>query len=69
MASRELKSGDLGDFLKIWSEIEEIVTGLTRHKQNRYLSFRQAFNNLQNEYILEKELYYQLDNISRELVV
>lgn len=63
MASRELKSGDLGDFLKIWSEIEEIVTSRVRHEKHRYLSFRQALNKLQDQYMLNKELYYQLDRI------
>ena len=63
MASRELKSGDLGDFLKIWSEIEENVTSRVRHDKNRHLSFRQALNKLQDQYLLDKELYYQLDRI------
>lgn len=56
MASRELKSGDLGDFLKIWSEIEELVTNLARRDKRRYLSFRQALNNLHNDYWLEKNI-------------
>ena len=63
MATRELKSGDLGDFLKVWSEIEEVVTSLTKQRQHRYMSFRQALNNLQNQYWLDKKLYYQLDRI------
>ncbi len=63
MASRELKSGDLGDFLKVWSEIEEIVTGLARHDKQRHLSFRQALNSIQSNYHFDKELYYQLDRI------
>lgn len=63
MASRELKSGDLGDFLKVWSEIEEIVTGLERRKKHRYLSFRQALNSLQSGYFFDDKMYYQLDRI------
>lgn len=63
MASRELRSGDLGDFLKIWAEIEEIVTSAARKEKHRYLSFRQALNNYQNEYLIDKELYYSLDRI------
>ena len=63
MASRELRSGDLGDFLKIWSEIEEIVTGIARKEKHRHLSFRQALNNLINQYQINKNLYYQLDRI------
>lgn len=63
MASRELRSGDLGDFLKVWSEIEEFVTSVVKQEKHRYLSFRQALNNLQNRYQLDKELYYQLDRI------
>ena len=33
LASRELRSGDLGDFLKLWAEIEEVVTGLARKER------------------------------------
>jgi len=63
MASRELRSGDLGDFLKIWSEIEEIVTTTARKDKHRYLSFRQGLNNLISRYQINKDLYYQLDRI------
>lgn len=62
-ASMELKSGDLGDFLKIWAEIEELVTTHAREDQRRYLSFRQALNNLVREYAIDKQLYYQLDRL------
>jgi len=63
VASRELKSGDLGDFLKIWAEIEELVTMHDREGQKRYLSFRQALSNLIKQGRIDKELYYQLDCI------
>jgi hypothetical protein len=62
-ASMELKSGDLGDFLKIWAKIEELVTTHAREDQRRYLSFRQALNNLVREYAIDKQLYYQLDRL------
>ena len=63
VASRELKSGDLGDFLKIWAEIEELVTMHAREGQKRYLSFRKALSNLIEQGRIDKELYYQLDSI------
>lgn len=65
MASRELKSGDLGEFLKIWAEIEELVTGLVKKEQQRYVSFRQALLQLKKHEILDKNLYNQLDRIRR----
>ena len=71
IASRELKSGDLGDFLKVWAEVEELITSQSRKGKQRYLSFRQALNQLQQQNYFDKELYYQLDRIRkfRNLVV
>jgi len=63
VASRELKSGDLGDFLKLWAEIEELVTTHARKGQRRYLSFRQALSDLVKQGRIDKDLYYQLDGI------
>ena len=63
IASRELKSGDLGDFLKLWAEIEELVTTHAREGQRRYLSFRQALSDLNKQGRIDKDLYYQLDQI------
>jgi hypothetical protein len=62
-ATKELKSGDLGDFLKLWAEIEELVTTNVRNKQHRYTSFRLALGELTNMHIIDKDLYYQLDRI------
>lgn len=62
-ASMELKSGDLGDFLKLWAEIEELVTSHARASQKRYPSFRQALIELQRQNRIEKTLYLQLDQI------
>lgn len=61
--SMELKSGDLGDFLKTWAEVEELVTTHSRKDQRRYLSFRQALNNLVRDEIIGKDLYYLLDRL------
>ncbi|PQP34547.1 hypothetical protein C6A37_07230, partial [Desulfobacteraceae bacterium SEEP-SAG9] len=63
VALRELKSGDLGDFLKLWAEIEELVTTHAREGQRRYLSFRQALSDLNKQGRIDKDLYYQLDRI------
>lgn len=63
VASRELKSGDLGDFLKLWAQIEELVTSHARKGQKRYLSFRQSLSNLVKQGRIDKDLYYQLDRI------
>ncbi|MCX7003941.1 MAG: FRG domain-containing protein [bacterium] len=70
-ASMKLKSGDLGDFLKTWAEIEELVTTHKRADQGRYLSFRQSLSNLVRECIIDKNLYYQLDQLRsfRNLVI
>ncbi len=63
MTSRELKSGDLGDFLKTWAEIEELVTTRGRGDHQRYLSFRQALNHLVQGHVIDNELYYSLDRL------
>lgn len=62
-ASMELRSGDLGEFLKVWAQIEEIVTTHAREDHKRYLSFRKALNNLGLEYVIEKQLYYDLERL------
>lgn len=62
-ASKELKSGQLGDFLKIWAEIEELVTTHAREDQKRFLSYRQALDNLVRGHVIDKPLYYQLDRL------
>lgn len=62
-ASKELKSGDLGDFLKLWAEIEELVTTNVRDNQHRYMSFRLALGELTERNLIDKDLYYQLDRI------
>ncbi len=63
IASRELKSGDLGDFLKLWAEIEELITTHAREGQRRYQSFRQALSDLSEQGRIDKDLYHQLDQI------
>jgi hypothetical protein len=63
MASKELRSGDLGDLLKAWAEIEEIVISAARKGSERHLSFRQALNSIYEKDLLSKELYYSLNRI------
>jgi uncharacterized protein YutE (UPF0331/DUF86 family) len=66
LASRELKSGDLGEFLKLWAELEELLTSSARkaHKeQKKYISLRQALMQLVEQRLIDKDLYYRLDRI------
>ena len=63
MAQSDLRSGDLGDFLKVWAEIEEIVTSAARKESERHLSFRQALNNMYSKDLLSKELYFTIERI------
>lgn len=62
-ATTELKSGDLGDFLKKWAELEEYVTSHALQGHRRYLSFRQALSELLRENRIGKDLYYDLDRV------
>lgn len=62
-ATKELKSGELGDFLKAWSQIEEIVTTYSRGESQRYYSFRQALGNLVESRVIDKVLYYKLEHL------
>ena len=66
LASRELKSGDLGEFLKLWAEIEEILTNSARKVQKgqkKIISIRQALMQLVDQRLIDKDLYYRLDRI------
>jgi len=61
--SRELKSGDLGDFLKLWAEVEQLVTENARTEKRRFQSFRKALSVLVDQHNIGKDLYYQLDHL------
>lgn len=63
IAERELKTGDLGEFLKLWSELEERLITLTRKESQRFLSVREAVRLLYDKQQISKDLLYQVDRL------
>jgi len=64
-AKRELKSGDLGDFLKEWSELEEYIQNKAGSDRHRYISIRDGLGSLLQSEIIPKDLYYQIERIRK----
>lgn len=65
IADRELKSGDLGEFLKTWSELEEILINRTKKQTNRFLSAREAIRILYERREITQELMYGIDRLRK----
>lgn len=63
IADKELKSGDLGEFLKSWAELEERIVSLARKDSQRFLSVREAIRMLFEKEKINQDLLYQLDRI------
>ena len=63
LADKELKTGDLGEFLKSWAELEEkLVTSVHKHS-DRFLSIREAIRLLLDSGYFNKEQAYQIDRL------
>ena len=60
-----LKSGDLGDFLKSWTVLEEGVILLARKETQRYLSMREAIRALYERKLIKEEQLYELDRLRK----
>lgn len=59
-----LKSGDIGDFLKEWSEIENIILGKAKLTKRQY-SLREALKAISESEQLDSNLIYQIDHLRR----
>lgn len=60
-ADKDLKSGDIGDFLKLWTEIEEILLSQTVKVSQRYLTPREAIKQLREKKAIDKELFHDIE--------
>lgn len=65
LADKELKSGDLGEFLQLWSELEEILLNKVKLNTSRFLSIREATNLLYRDKKISKELMYDIDRMRK----
>jgi hypothetical protein len=63
IAEKELKTGDLGEFLKLWAELEEFLVTKAGKESKRFLGVREAIRQLNEEGIIDKELAYQIDRL------
>ena len=63
IADKELKTGDLGEFLKAWAELEEILVNSASKQNDRYLSVREANRLLVESREIDKEIYYQIERL------
>ena len=63
IAVKELNTGDIGDFLKAWAELEEILVTMARHETQRFLSVREATRLLFKQGTVSKELLYHIDRL------
>jgi hypothetical protein len=64
-AKRELKSGDLGEFLKEWSELEQLIQLNISSDRRRFLSLREGLSKLLQTEELPKDLYYQIERLRK----
>ncbi|WP_116770091.1 FRG domain-containing protein [Maribacter litoralis] len=65
LADRELKAGDLGEFLKLWSELEETVVNKVKRRTDRFMSVREAIRLLYDQGQITKELLYEIDRLRK----
>ena len=65
LADRELKAGDLGEFLKLWSELEETVVNKVKKRTDRFMSVREAIKLLYDQGQITKELLYEVDRLRK----
>lgn len=63
IADKELRTGELGEFLKTWAELEDILVTRAKNLTNRYMSVREASRLLVENHEIDKEQYYMIDRI------
>jgi len=61
----DLRPGEIGEFLKHWSTVEELVRESARKKSDRNLSAREAIHSLGKQGAQSKSLAYDIDVIRR----
>ena len=61
----DLQPGEIGEFLKIWTEVEEQLVGQAKNITARVFSVREALNLLGKSKVIPKELMFETDVIRR----
>lgn len=71
IVERELKTGDLGEFLKLWAELEDVMVTTSRNESKRFLSVREAARLLYESKKIDKGQAFIIDRlrIFRNLLV
>lgn len=64
-SDKQLKSGDLGDFLKSWAELEEKLLLKARIDNRRFLSLNEAIRYLFNQGLIDNEQLNLIDALRR----
>jgi hypothetical protein len=60
-----LKSGDLGEFIKLWAELEGLLNSSYERDGNRYIGIRNTMSELFKQKILDEEVYYKTEMLRK----
>ncbi len=60
IADRELKTGDLGEFIKNWAALEENIINLSGKDKGRYFSLGEALRILSQSNYINQELLFEI---------
>lgn len=63
ITDRELKTGDLGEFLKLWTELEELMITMAGRKTNRVSGIREVLRSLNEQGVIDNEQSNQIDRL------
>jgi hypothetical protein len=63
IADRELKTGDLGEFLKSWAELEEFIISNAGTSTHRFLGVREALRALHHDGKINDDLANQIERL------
>jgi len=63
LATRELQSGDLGEFLKSWAELERILVSQARTQYQKVVNLNEATKNLRQNQRLNDEQAIRIDRL------
>jgi len=61
----EIQPGEIGEFLKLWTELEAYILNRAKRLQHRSFSIREAITTLANLEIFPRNKLYELDSLRR----
>lgn len=65
IADKELRTGDIGQFLKLWAELEEKLINNVGGKNNKMLTIREAIRILYEKSVINEFQANQIDRLRR----